>query len=116
MCLHLHQTDVPSILRRLQDDILWRSESLYWIQICGTRDQFVFLQEIYPKVYTLLTIYYPEIVLSMLLRNFRFSFGDKKIIWKMNGLNQPITEDAELDEYGLPLLQMPLRVIPLSES
>lgn len=64
----------------------------------------------------LLTMQYTEVVVSMLLRNFRLSFGDKKIIWKMNGLNQPITEDAELDEYGLPLLQMPLRVAPLFES
>lgn len=57
-----------------------------------------------------------EIVLSILLRNFRFSLGDTKINWRMNGLNQPITEDAELDGYGLPKLQMPLRVVLLSES
>ena len=63
----------------------------------------------------LLNQLFTEIVLSLLLRRFRFSFGDKKIIWKMNGLNQPIIEDAELDRYGLPMLQMPLRVVPLSE-
>jgi hypothetical protein len=57
-----------------------------------------------------------EIVISLLLRRFRFSFSDKKIIWKMNGLNQPIIEDAELDQHGLPMLQMPLRVVPLSDA
>ncbi|TEB32645.1 cytochrome P450 [Coprinellus micaceus] len=57
-----------------------------------------------------------KIVISLLLRRFRFSFSDKKIIWKMNGLNQPIIEDAELDQHGLPMLQMPLRVVPLSDA
>ncbi|KAJ2922921.1 hypothetical protein H1R20_g14181, partial [Candolleomyces eurysporus] len=59
-----------------------------------------------------------KVVLSSLLQQFRFALGDKKIIWKMNGINQPMAEDSEadLDKYGLPRLQLPLRVTLLSDS
>jgi hypothetical protein len=59
-----------------------------------------------------------EIVLSSLLQKFRFVLGDTKIIWKMNGVIQPMAEDsdADLDKYGLPRLQLPLRVTLLSDS
>ncbi|KAF6751678.1 cytochrome P450 [Ephemerocybe angulata] len=50
-------------------------------------------------------------IMSLLLSKFRFSFGQKQIIWKMNGINQPmVAADDELDDFGLPRLQMPLHV------
>ncbi|KAJ3508531.1 hypothetical protein NMY22_g16580 [Coprinellus aureogranulatus] len=54
-----------------------------------------------------------KVVLSTLLRSFRFASTDKKIIWQLTAVVQPTTEDAELTEVGNKKLQLPLRVILL---
>ncbi|KAF5328482.1 hypothetical protein D9611_014531 [Ephemerocybe angulata] len=51
-----------------------------------------------------------KVVLSLLIRSFKFSPSGKKIIWEMNAIVQPTTEDAELSATGDRKLQLPLKV------
>ncbi|TEB30590.1 hypothetical protein FA13DRAFT_522281 [Coprinellus micaceus] len=52
-----------------------------------------------------------KVVLSLLLQPFRFSHAPgKKIIWQLNGVIQPTTEDALLTTVGEKKLQLPLKI------
>jgi hypothetical protein len=51
-----------------------------------------------------------EVLLSVLLRTFRFAPSDKKIIWEWNSVVQPTTEDAEITANGTKVLKLPLKV------
>ncbi|KAJ3541618.1 hypothetical protein NMY22_g3820 [Coprinellus aureogranulatus] len=51
-----------------------------------------------------------KVVLSLLLQTFKFDATGKKVMWQLNGITQPTTEDAELTAVGERKLQLPLRV------
>lgn len=51
-----------------------------------------------------------EVVMSMLLKSFRFTPSTKKILWEMNGIVQPTTAEAEVLESGDKRLELPLGV------
>lgn len=51
-----------------------------------------------------------KVILSVLLQSFKFEPNGKKVIWQMNGIIQPTTEDAELNADGEQKLQLPLKV------
>ncbi|KAF6748132.1 cytochrome P450 [Ephemerocybe angulata] len=51
-----------------------------------------------------------KVILSVLLQSFKFEPNGKKVIWQMNGIVQPTTEDAELGADGEQKLQLPLKV------
>ena len=53
---------------------------------------------------------YAEVVLSTLVRSFRFEPTGQKVMWQLNGIMQPTTEDAERNEIGERKLQLPMRV------
>ncbi|TEB26346.1 cytochrome P450 [Coprinellus micaceus] len=51
-----------------------------------------------------------KIVLSELIRNFRFTPGDKEIIWQLMPIVTPTTQDAKLTPAGVKTLRLPLNV------
>ncbi|KAJ3530952.1 hypothetical protein NMY22_g8359 [Coprinellus aureogranulatus] len=51
-----------------------------------------------------------EVVLSTLVRSFKFEPTGQKIMWQSNGIFQPTTEDAPRNKIGEMKLQLPLRV------
>ncbi|KAJ3507575.1 hypothetical protein NMY22_g16892 [Coprinellus aureogranulatus] len=51
-----------------------------------------------------------KVVLSLLIKSFHFSPGDKKVIWLWNGVTQPTTEDSPTTATGAPIIRLPLRM------
>ncbi|KAJ3534255.1 hypothetical protein NMY22_g7007 [Coprinellus aureogranulatus] len=50
-----------------------------------------------------------KVILSLLIRDFRFAPSGKKVVWLHNGIVQPTTEDAGYTVAGEKKLQLPLR-------
>ncbi|KAJ3550676.1 hypothetical protein NMY22_g309 [Coprinellus aureogranulatus] len=78
----------------LQDDLLRRRACMHRIQVRAIGDQYAWPDSFLRRADQLI----PEVVLSTLLRSFRFAPTDKKIIWQLTAVIQPTTEDAELTE------------------
>ena len=56
-----------------------------------------------------------EIVLSLLVKKFKFAPSGKKIIWLSQGIMQPAVEDAKNSSAtGKPELQLPLKLTPVA--
>ncbi|KAJ3524791.1 hypothetical protein NMY22_g10851 [Coprinellus aureogranulatus] len=51
-----------------------------------------------------------KIVLSQLIRKFKFAPGDKRIIWQLMPIVTPTTEDAKLTPAGVKTLQLPVKI------
>lgn len=51
-----------------------------------------------------------EVVLSTLLKSFRFTPADKKVIWRVTTVVQPTIEDAEVLSTGDKKVQLPLNL------
>lgn len=51
-----------------------------------------------------------EIVLSLLIKRFKFSPSGKKVVWLCNGVTQPTVEDPNLPDNGRLKTQLPLKV------
>ncbi|KAF6751307.1 cytochrome P450 [Ephemerocybe angulata] len=57
-----------------------------------------------------------KVVLSLLLQKFKFSPTGQKVVWEMNAIVQPTTEDAEVLSTGERKLQLPLKVSLVSSK